>query len=145
MPIRIGSQTKFATVGRGSHCREFGLGFSSGCFGAVTTAIEAPPVFSFSFEDEETKYRYSDGLFHFLITVSLRGKIWSQGFSSGCFGAVTTAIDAPLVFSFSVEDEKTKYRYSDGLFHFLITVSLRGKGCMDRRAFPFSNYCFATQ
>ena len=28
----------------------------------------------------------------------------------------------------------------DGLFHFLITVSLRGKGCMDRRAFPFSNY-----
>ena len=48
-------------------------------------------------------------------------------------------------FLFPFEDEKTEYRYSDGLFHFLITVSLRGKGCMDRWAFPFSNYCLATQ
>ena len=32
-----------------------------------------------------------------------------------------------------------------GLFHFLITVSLRGKGHMDWRAFSFSNYCLATR
>ena len=61
---------------------------------------------------------------------------------------MTTAIETPPVFSFfSFEDEKTKYRYSDGLFHFLITVSLRGKGCMDRRALPwiiflYSLFCF---
>ena len=33
----------------------------------------------------------------------------------------------------------------NGLFHFLITVSLRGKGHMDWRDFLFSNYCLATQ
>ena len=33
----------------------------------------------------------------------------------------------------------------DGLFHFLITVSLPGKGRMNRWPFPFSNYCLATQ
>ena len=32
-----------------------------------------------------------------------------------------------------------------GLFHFLITVSLRGKGHMDWRAFLFSNYCRPTR
>ena len=33
----------------------------------------------------------------------------------------------------------------DGLFHFLITASLRGRGHMDRWAFLFSNNCLATQ
>ena len=32
-----------------------------------------------------------------------------------------------------------------GLFHFLITVSLCGKGHIDWRAFPFSNYCLTTR
>ena len=32
-----------------------------------------------------------------------------------------------------------------GLFHFPITVSLRGKGHMDWRAFLYSNYCLATR
>ena len=32
-----------------------------------------------------------------------------------------------------------------GLFHFPITVSLRGKGHIDWRAFLYSNYCLATR
>ena len=60
-----------------------------------------------------------------------------------------TATAAPLVFSFFAfgmrkRNVGNEFSYG-GLFHFPITVSLRGKGHMDWRAFLYSNYCLATR
>ena len=59
------------------------------------------------------------------------------------------ATAAPLVFSFLLLKMRNRnignaFSYG-GLFHFLITVSLRGKGHMDWRALLFSSYCLATR
>ena len=60
-----------------------------------------------------------------------------------------TATAAPLVFSFLLLKMRKRNISNEfscgGLFHFLITVSLRGKGHVDWRAFLFSNYCLATR
>ena len=56
---------------------------------------------------------------------------------------------APLVFSFLLLKMRKRNIGNEfscgGLFHFPITVSLRGKGHVDWRAFLFSNCCLATR
>ena len=97
------------------------------------------------------KHRPFDGLFNNLFQASIQlNASMLRGFVADAFGAVTTAIDAPTVFcSFFLLKMRIRNISNelscDRLFHFRITVSLRGKGRMDQRAFPFSNSCLATQ
>ena len=76
---------------------------------------------------------------HHQTTIS--SSFTSQATFSACFGAVTTAIEAPPVKPFfAFEDKKGNIGnefWCGGLFEFQITVSLRGKGRMDRQAFQF--------